>query len=172
MSIHYTGPWSSVINTLRNAGRTILGKPTDQRYKDMASAIENTIREGMKSPVGVEKLKDSTVARKAREDAPFPERPYYEWGDLVSSPKLFDEPQIYVRASGAARVEIRFSEQMHTSNLSYAQLMSYMEYGTAKQSPRPVVGPIASRLEATGIPGASEIADEIVVRFERDMKTS
>lgn len=172
MSIQYTGPWSSVINMLRNAGRTILGKPTDERYKALASAVENEMRESMKSPTGVEKLKDSTVARKAREEAPFPERPYYEWGDLVSSPKLFDEPRIYVRASGTARVEIRFSGHMHTSNLSYAQLMRYMEYGTSKQAPRPVVGPVAARLEATGVPDASAIADEIVVQFERDMKTS
>lgn len=131
MAVILSGDWERVSNVL-NSLSTNLGENVQQALEETANEALTTIQGHIDSQdLGWSPLSSSTIKAKGHDNI------YVETGELRNS---FQVQQVSSGETTSFRVGIPSGTQ-HSSGLPTSKVMEYMEYGTTKQPPRPLIRP-------------------------------
>lgn len=137
MSVTFHGHWNRLLGQLQKSPHWLSDVIQAELEEFGDAVIADIRRQIISNPYTVA---ESTAARKGTD------RAWYEWGDLSESGI---EVVIQKRGLGYSAMNAQFSSDPHPRGRgrSYGEIANWLENGTRRQPPRPLIRP---KLEAVG----------------------
>lgn len=151
MSATFYGEWSKLLGTMQAAAGRI-DETLNPHLVSFGEAVKQSLQAAMRRNSFT--LSPATLRRKQGRGGA-----WYDWGELHDHG--IGEIQVEKRGLGYSAVNVAFSSDAHSSGPSYAAIAQWLEHGTRRQPPRPIIGPKLAAITASVDPDFLKFKEDV-----------